>query len=61
MPYFCCPTRREGETAAMHGYHGKALVINLSERSHRWDDIPQGVLRDFIGGIGLGTYLLMTT
>jgi|GEM_PF-1887725 len=45
----------------MHGYHGKALVINLSERSHRWDDIPQGVLRDFIGGIGLGTYLLMTT
>ena len=42
----------------MYGYHGKALVVDLSSRSHRWDRIPEQVLRGFIGGIGLGTYLL---
>ena len=42
----------------MYGYHGKALIVDLSTRSHRWDTIPEEVLRGFIGGIGLGTYLL---
>ncbi len=42
----------------MYGYHGKALVVDLSSRSHHWDAIPEQVLRSFIGGIGLGTYLL---
>ena len=42
----------------MYGYHGKALVVDLSSGAHRWDNIPEQVLRSFIGGIGLGTYLL---
>ena len=42
----------------MYGYHGKALVVDLSSGAHRWDNIPEQVLRNFIGGIGLGTYLL---
>ena len=42
----------------MYGYHGKALVVDLTSRTHRWDAIPEEVLRSFIGGIGLGTYLL---
>ncbi len=42
----------------MYGYHGKALVVDLTSRTHRWDAIPEDVLRSFIGGIGLGTYLL---
>ena len=42
----------------MYGYHGKALVVDLSSGAHRWDNIPERVLRSFIGGIGLGTYLL---
>ncbi len=42
----------------MYGYHGKALVVDLSSGAHRWDSIPEQVLRSFIGGIGLGTYLL---
>ena len=42
----------------MYGYHGKVLVVDLSSRSHHWDAIPEHVLRSFIGGIGLGTYLL---
>ena len=42
----------------MYGYHGKALVVDLSNRTHRWDAIDEDDLRRFIGGIGLGTYLL---
>ncbi|SVC33479.1 uncharacterized protein METZ01_LOCUS286333, partial [marine metagenome] len=42
----------------MYGYHGKALVVDLSSGDHCWDNIPEQVLRSFIGGIGLGTYLL---
>ena len=42
----------------MYGYHGKALVVDLTSRIHRWDTIPEDALRSFIGGIGLGTYLL---
>ena len=42
----------------MYGYHGKALIVDLTTRTHRWDAIDSRVLRDFIGGIGLGTYLL---
>ncbi len=42
----------------MYGYHGKALIVDLSTRSHRWETISEKVLRGFIGGIGLGTYLL---
>ena len=42
----------------MYGYHGKALVVDLTSRTHRWDAIDPAALRKFIGGIGLGTYLL---
>ena len=42
----------------MFGYHGKALVVNLTDRAVRWDPLEESVLRRFIGGIGLGTYLL---
>ena len=42
----------------MYGYHGKALIVDLTTRTHRWDAIGSDALRNFIGGIGLGTYLL---
>ena len=42
----------------MYGYHGKALVVDLTHRTHRWDAIDAAALRNFIGGIGLGAYLL---
>ena len=42
----------------MYGYHGKALLIDLTRRTHRWDAIDETALRHFIGGIGLGTRLL---
>ena len=42
----------------MYGYHGKDLIVDLTTRTHRWDAIGSDALRQFIGGIGLGTYLL---
>jgi aldehyde:ferredoxin oxidoreductase len=42
----------------MYGYHGKVLIVDLADGSHRWDNLPEEVLRQFIGGVGLGAYLL---
>ena len=42
----------------MYGYHGKALVVDLTNCTYRWDAIGSDALRNFIGGIGLGTCLL---
>ncbi len=42
----------------MYGYNGKALRVNLTSRDVTWDALPASVLRQFIGGTGLGTYLL---
>jgi aldehyde:ferredoxin oxidoreductase len=44
----------------MYGYHGKALLVNLTSRDVTWEALPEPVLRQFIGGTGLGTYLLYT-
>ena len=42
----------------MYGYHGKVLVVDLSLKTSRWDYIPEDIYRNYLGGIGLGTYLL---
>ena len=42
----------------MLGYHGAYLVVDLTHRSVRWEPLSENVLRRFIGGTGLGTYLL---
>ena len=42
----------------MYGYNGRALVVDLTSRHARWEPLEEEVLRSFIGGIGLGTYLL---
>ena len=42
----------------MYGYHGRALVVDLTTEDTWWEPLNEGVLRRFIGGIGLGTYLL---
>ena len=42
----------------MYGYNGKVLIINLTTRETRWESLGEDVLRKFIGGTGLGTYLL---
>ena len=42
----------------MRGYFGRALIVDLAEGEGRYEPLPDGVLERFVGGIGLGTYLL---
>ncbi len=42
----------------MHGYNGRALVVDLTARRVDWQPLAEDVLRRFIGGSGLGAYLL---
>ncbi len=42
----------------MYGYHGRAMLIDLTSQAVSWEPLSEDVLRRFIGGIGLGTYLL---
>jgi aldehyde:ferredoxin oxidoreductase len=42
----------------MYGYHGRYLRIDLRNGSASWLPLPGSVLRRFIGGVGLGTWLL---
>jgi aldehyde:ferredoxin oxidoreductase len=42
----------------MFGYHGRYLRIDLGSGSTDWQPLPEEVLRQFIGGVGLGTYLM---
>jgi aldehyde:ferredoxin oxidoreductase len=41
------------------GYHGRCLKVDLSSRSSDVIKIPDDVLKDFVGGSGLGTWLLL--
>ncbi|MBQ18854.1 MAG: aldehyde:ferredoxin oxidoreductase [Planctomycetaceae bacterium] len=43
----------------LHGYHGCYLRIDLSGRTSEVVNWPEGVLRRFLGGTGLGTWLLL--
>ena len=42
----------------MFGYHGRYLRIDLTDGAARWVPLAGDVLRRFVGGVGLGTYLL---
>ena len=38
------------QSSDIYGYHGIALVVDLTARAVRRDPIPESVLRNFIGG-----------
>jgi aldehyde:ferredoxin oxidoreductase len=42
----------------MFGYHARYLRVDLTSGKAAWLPLPEDVLRRFIGGVGLGTYLL---
>ena len=42
----------------MHGYFGQALIVDLSTGTGRYEPLPDDILERFIGGVGLGAYLL---
>ncbi len=44
----------------MYGYHGKVLVVDLSSRTSCREPLGESVLRRFIGGTGLASFLLYT-
>ncbi len=44
----------------MYGYHGRVLIVDLSERTSSREPLDESVLRRFIGGTGLASYLLYT-
>ena len=41
------------------GYFGRYLRVDVSERRREFVPLPEHVLRSFIGGTGLGAYILM--
>ena len=43
----------------MKGFYGKLLRINLTAKSFRTEEIEEEVLRRYLGGKGLGSYLLL--
>src|SRR4051794_1077505 len=42
----------------MFGYHGRYLRIDLTRGRADWVPLAEDILRRFLGGSGLGTYLL---
>jgi aldehyde:ferredoxin oxidoreductase len=42
----------------MFGYHGRYLRIDLTRGASEWVSLPEQVLRRFIGGVGLATWLM---
>jgi aldehyde:ferredoxin oxidoreductase len=40
------------------GYHGRLLRVNLTTGSIKYEDIPEPILRDYLGGRGLGSKYL---
>src|SRR4030042_1178751 len=44
----------------MKGYAGKIASIDLSKHKIKVDDLDEGVSRKYLGGKGLGAYLLYT-
>jgi aldehyde:ferredoxin oxidoreductase len=42
----------------MKGYHGRYLRVDLTHRAAALVELPEPVLRRFLGGVGLGTWLL---
>jgi len=42
----------------LHGYHGAYLRVDLSSGDHARIAIPESVLRRYVGGVGLGTWIL---
>jgi aldehyde:ferredoxin oxidoreductase len=42
----------------MFGYHGRYLRVDLTRGSADWVALPEPLLRRFLGGVGLATYLM---
>jgi len=43
---------------ARYGTHGRVLVVDLTTRTTRVEEVDESVYKQFIGGYGLGAYLM---
>ena len=43
---------------SMQGYHARYLRIDLTDGTVNWVPLAEDVLRRFLGGVGLGTWIL---
>jgi aldehyde:ferredoxin oxidoreductase len=43
----------------MKGFHGQLLRVDLTGQSFRKEEIPEKILKGYLGGKGLGSYLLL--
>ncbi len=43
----------------MRGFYNKLLTVNMSQRSFSVRTFPDEVMGKFLGGKGLGTYMLL--
>jgi len=43
----------------MYGFHGRVLHVHLGDGGTRVETLPETVLHHYLGGIGLGTWLLL--
>src|SRR6185312_9825077 len=48
----------ETRTPGRFGTHGRILIVDLSSKSSRVEEIDESVYRQFLGGYGLGAYLM---
>lgn len=48
-----------GSRGIPSGMHGRALVVDLSTQQHAVEEVPADAYRKFLGGYGLGAYLMM--
>ncbi len=51
-------TENQQPKTETHGYHGVALVVDLTTQTTSRESLPESALRKFIGGTGLAAYLL---
>lgn len=56
--YFIMKALQAKTTFPLGGYHRKLLRVDLTQGMSRSEDIPADILRSYIGGTGLGVYLL---
>lgn len=49
---------RNGSPSPRYGTLGRVLVVDLTSRTSRVEDIDEAVYRKFLGGYGLGAYLM---
>ena len=42
----------------LYGAHGRSLVVDLSTGEHHTETIPADVFRQYLGGYGLGAWLM---